>query len=229
MGLEAFRKLSYGLYIASSMKDGKMNGQIVNALFQVTSDPPSVALSINKENLTHAFITASRTFSVSILSQSAPMPFIGMFGFRSGKTVNKFDGINYKLGKTGVPVVLQHTVAYFEAEVTGEMDCGSHTIFVGRVVEGNVLNAEPPLTYAYYRETKGGKASKNAPTYVKEEAKPKVEKPPRYVCSICGYVYDPEAGDPDGGVKPGTAFADVPEGWLCPVCGADKSKFEIEG
>jgi rubredoxin len=50
----------------------------------------------------------------------------------------------------------------------------------------------------------------------------------RYVCSVCGYVYDPDAGDPDNGVKPGTSFKDVPADWVCPVCGAAKDQFEQE-
>jgi len=48
----------------------------------------------------------------------------------------------------------------------------------------------------------------------------------KYVCIVCGYVYDPEQGDPDNGVDSGTAFADIPEDWVCPLCGADKSQFE---
>ena len=50
----------------------------------------------------------------------------------------------------------------------------------------------------------------------------------RYVCSICGYVYDPEQGDPDNGVDPGTKWEDVPDDWECPVCGASKEDFEKE-
>ncbi len=48
----------------------------------------------------------------------------------------------------------------------------------------------------------------------------------KYVCQVCGYEYDPEVGDPDGGVPPGTAFEDLPEDWVCPDCGARKSEFE---
>jgi rubredoxin len=50
----------------------------------------------------------------------------------------------------------------------------------------------------------------------------------KYVCTICGYVYDPAKGDPDSGVKPGTAFTDLPDGWTCPICGAGKDQFEKE-
>ncbi|MEW6137679.1 MAG: rubredoxin [Thermodesulfobacteriota bacterium] len=49
-----------------------------------------------------------------------------------------------------------------------------------------------------------------------------------YVCQVCGYVYDPAVGDPDNGVPAGTAFEDLPDDWVCPVCGADKSSFEPE-
>ena len=48
----------------------------------------------------------------------------------------------------------------------------------------------------------------------------------KYECSVCGYVYDPEDGDPDNGVDPGTPFEDLPDDWVCPVCGATKDQFE---
>ena len=50
----------------------------------------------------------------------------------------------------------------------------------------------------------------------------------RYVCTVCGYVYDPEIGDSDSGIEPGTSFADLPEDWICPVCGVGKGEFEKE-
>ncbi|MDR1893108.1 MAG: rubredoxin [Spirochaetales bacterium] len=51
----------------------------------------------------------------------------------------------------------------------------------------------------------------------------------KYVCDVCGYVYDPALGDPDGGIAPGTAFEDIPEDWQCPVCGVAKGEFSPEG
>lgn len=50
----------------------------------------------------------------------------------------------------------------------------------------------------------------------------------KYVCSACGYVYDPEIGDPDSGIAPGTAFEDLPDDWVCPLCGVGKDMFEAE-
>lgn len=49
----------------------------------------------------------------------------------------------------------------------------------------------------------------------------------KYVCTVCGYIYDPEVGDPDGGIAPGTAFEDIPDDWVCPICGASKDDFEV--
>ncbi len=49
----------------------------------------------------------------------------------------------------------------------------------------------------------------------------------KYVCTVCGYIYDPKKGDPDSGIKPGTAFEDIPDDWVCPVCGVGKEDFEL--
>lgn len=232
MNKTALYKLSYGLYVITSGTQGKFNGQIANTVFQVTSEPPTVAVSINKQNYTHELIRACRQFSVSILAESASMPLIGQFGFKCGRDVNKFGGITTRTGKTGVPVVTNHCVAYIETEVVGEMDCGTHTIYLGRVVECDILDtAAEPMTYAYYRQVKGGKAPKNSPTY-REEERPKAaaagEKAARYTCTVCGYVYDPQKGDPEGKIKPGTSFEELPADWACPVSGAGKDKFEKE-
>lgn len=49
----------------------------------------------------------------------------------------------------------------------------------------------------------------------------------KYICDVCGYIYDPEVGDPDGGIAPGTAFEDIPDDWVCPVCGVGKDDFSL--
>lgn len=230
MNKAAFYKMSYGLYVVTSVSGNRINGQIANTVFQVTSEPPTLGVSANKQNLTHDFIRESGKFSVSILSQAAPMEFIGRFGFKSGREINKFEGVSYKIGQTGVPTVTDHAVAVIEAEVIGEMDCGTHRIFLGRVVDCDVLSDEEPMSYAYYHTVRGGKAPKTAPTYQPDEPKPgqKEAKTTRYTCTVCGYVYDPEKGDTDAGIKPGTKFEDLPKDWVCPVCGADKTNFSPE-
>jgi flavin reductase (DIM6/NTAB) family NADH-FMN oxidoreductase RutF/rubredoxin len=230
MNRAALHKISYGLYIVTSGQDGKFNGQIANSIIQATSKPATLAICINKENYTHDLIRQSRKFTVSIVSEAAPMTFIGLFGFKSGRTVDKLKEVKTRPGSTGVPVVLDYCLSFIEAELEGELDCGTHTLFLGKVVDADVLADGTPMTYAYYRNVKGGKSPKTAPTFDADAAaaKPKPAAAPRYVCSVCGYVYDPQKGDPDNGVAAGTRFEDVPDSWTCPICGADKSQFVVE-
>jgi flavin reductase (DIM6/NTAB) family NADH-FMN oxidoreductase RutF/rubredoxin len=225
MNLKALHTCSYGLYVVSSRKGDRLNGQIANTVFQITSDPPTVAVSINKQNLTHEFISESKVFVASILSSDAPLSLIGHFGFKSGRDVDKLKDINYKLGETKAPIILDHTIAYLEARVINQVDVGTHTIFIGELVGADVLTEGAPMTYAYYHEVKRGTTPKTAPTYI-EERKEVASKVAKYRCTVCGYIYDPAQGDPDGGIKPGTPFEEIPDTWVCPVCGASKDQFE---
>lgn len=235
MDLKVLYHISYGIYIVSSKKEKQINGQIANTVFQVTSEPATIAVCINKENLTHEFIAESKVFAVSVLEQETDMKFIGRFGFKSGRDEDKFQGINYKIGITGSPIIMEHTLAYMEAEVVAKIDVGTHTLFVGKIVEAENIKKGEPLTYDYYHQIKKGISPKNAPTYISEEKKSgkklnKEGKEPgkmaKFKCTVCGYIYDPEKGDPESGVNPGTPFEDLPDDWVCPVCGAGKEDFE---
>ncbi|MFC2004415.1 rubredoxin [Chloroflexota bacterium] len=232
MNIKALFKLGYGVYVVTSIKGAQFNGQIANTVFQVTSEPLAIAVSINKNNLTHEFIKASGVFTTSVLCEETPLAFIGRFGFKSGRDADKLEGINYKIGETGAPIVLDNAVSYIEARVTKEMDVGTHTIFVGEVVNADVVDEHKAcMTYDYYHQIKGGKTPKAAATYLDENKVaqvPKEEKTKmaKYKCTVCGYIYDPEKGDPDSGIKPGTPFEDIPDDWVCPVCGAAKDQFE---
>lgn len=228
MNPKTLHKISYGLYVVSSKKEDSINGQIANTVFQVCSEPPIIAVCINKQNFTHEFIRSSKVFSVSILSKETPMKFIGLFGFRSGRDVNKFEEINYKVGATDSPIVTDNTIGYLEADVISSIDVETHTVFIGKILDAQIIDDGEPLTYAYYHEIKKGKAPKTAPTYIKENKK-EVKKMDKYRCKACGYIYDPEKGDPDGGIAPGTPFEDIPDDWVCPVCGVGKDMFEKEG
>lgn len=231
MNLSALFKLSYGLYIVSTEYNGKLNGQIANAITQITAEPPLVVASLNKENLTTELIKESKVFTVSILSKDTPMSFIGKFGFKSGRDIDKFNDTKFKKGLTGAPIVLDYSIAYFEVKVKKVIDTEStHLIFMGEIVDADILQEGEPMTYAYYHEIKKGKSPKTAPTYIKEEKNKKEEgNMKKYVCTVCGYVYDPEVGDPDNGIAPGTSFEELPDDWVCPVCGVGKDSFEEEG
>jgi rubredoxin/flavin reductase (DIM6/NTAB) family NADH-FMN oxidoreductase RutF len=233
MDLESLFKLSYGMHILGSKKDGSFSGCIVNTVFQLIPEPPMVAVSLNKDCLTHQYISESRVFSVSVLAEDTPMPLIGRFGFRSGRDINKFEKLNCRTGQTGAPIVLENTVAFLEAEVTGSVDIVTHTLFIAKIVSCETLDeTRPPMTYAYYRDVKHGKTPKSAATYVKTKPKTDLKemqkgaKMKKYKCLMCSYIYDPAVGDPDNDIKAGTAFEDLPDDWVCPECGAAKDEFE---
>ncbi len=222
---KSFFNINYGLYIVGSVKDGKSNGQIANTVFQVSDDPPTIAVSINKKNLTYENIKDSGVFSISILSEETPMPFIANFGFKSGRDTNKLEGIEYKSGITGAPIIIDNVLSFVEAKVVGEISAGFHTIFMGQIQSADVIKQGKPMSYAYYHKVKKGTEPPGAPTHRKEDLNKKTTTGDIYRCEVCGYIYDPAEGDPDGGIEPGTDFKDIPDNWECPVCGVKKSNF----
>ena len=226
----ALSRISYGMYVVTSRAGEKLNGCIANTVMQVCSEPPRVAACISRKNLTHEYIQKSGVFAASVLKRTTPMKFIGLFGFRSGRDVDKLSQVPHEAGVTGCPLVRENATALLEVEVevAKTMDAGTHTLFMGKVVNAQVLGDEEPLTYAYYREKLKGKTPENAPTYAAPQARRTQQKEDRmgkYVCNVCGYVYDPEQGIPEDGIEPGTVFDDLPDDWVCPVCGAEKDQF----
>ena len=169
MNRKALHLVSYGLYVVTSTDGKALNGQIVNTVMQVASRPPTVAVAINKENLTCDYIRESRVFAASVLGTDTPMEVIGRFGFRSGRDIDKFERVRYRTGTTGAPVVLDHALAYIEVEVSQEMDVGTHILFIGEVVDANILEEGEPMTYAYYHRVKGGKTPDKATVYIRDE------------------------------------------------------------
>lgn len=233
LDLSAFRLASYGLYLVTARDQDKRNGCLINTFLQVAEQPCVVAVSLSRNTLTHEMIVSTGRFAVQVLDREAPLAFLGIFGFRTGREYDKFAGLKWRDGSDGCPVVLDHTLANFEVRVTGQVDCGTHTLFIGNAVRSEKLKPGEPLTYAWYHQVKGGRTGRNAPGYAAQASESKEEKKrshtmKRYVCVVCGYVYDPENGDPDNNVEPGTPFEKLPEDWVCPVCGAGKDQFEPE-
>ncbi len=225
MNLAALGKVTYGMYVLSARQGEKLNGQIVNTVVQVTAQPCQVAVAVNKKNLTHDYIQSSQAFSISILGQSAPLEFIGRFGFRTGRDLDKFKLTGHRISTGGMPIVTDWMVGYLECRLVNSIDTGTHTVFIGLVTAAEITGDEPPMTYAFYHDVKHGKTQQNAPTFVKEAAPGEVSPMNTYRCTICNYIYDPAVGDPDANVKPGTPFAALPDTWVCPVCGAGKDQF----
>ena len=177
LDLESLFKLSYGMCVVSSKSEVRFNGCIVNTVFQLTPEPPMVAVSINKPSLTHDYITDSGVFTVSVLSKETPMSFVGHFGFKSGRNIDKFEHVNYKTGLTGAPVILDNTIAFLESEVTESVDVMTHTLFIAKITACETLDDKAaPMTYDYYRDIKHGKTPKTAATYIKVKSKVKLKE-----------------------------------------------------
>ena len=211
MNKNAFRSLSYGVYIISTLDGERATGCVANSVMQITSSPATIAVSMNHVNYTNSCIKKSGKFAISILSEESNPELIGRFGFQSGKDVDKFDGIE-AVEIEGLSVV-PDSCGYIVCKVIDQMETATHTVFLGEVLDADVLKNEEPMTYAYYHKVVKGKSPKNAPTYIPEEVEEKVEDA-KWVCGICGYVYEGE-----------TPFEELPEDFKCPICKQPKNVF----
>jgi flavin reductase (DIM6/NTAB) family NADH-FMN oxidoreductase RutF/rubredoxin len=153
----ALDTISYGLYVVTSRNGQKVNGQCANSVFQVTSQPPRIAVAINKRNLTHEYIMKSGVLAVSVLRQD-DAPMVRNFGYSSGRDRDKFAEVDYISGKNGCPI-LKNCVSYIEARVIPEKtsDVGTHTLFVADVTGGGVVEECEALTYTFFRRQKAKK------------------------------------------------------------------------
>jgi len=221
INIEALFKVSYGLYIVCSGDKIHGNGFISNSVFQVTAEPAQFAVCCNKNNFTAEFIQRHKAFSVSVLDQNVSSEIIGSFGYRSGKDFDKMAGKDIRYADTGVPVVLNDCIAFFEIKLVQTVDAGTHLIFIGELINAEILDKnKEPLTYSYYRQVRKGVAPKNAPTYIDKSRLDKPENTSiskKYKCPSCGYIYD--------NASEKVLFENLPDNWVCPVCGTEKSDF----
>ena len=170
MDLNAFFKISYGVYIITTRLEDKLNGMVATTVCQVTAEPVRMTLGISKDCYTHEVMQKTGLFGVSVLKQETQFPFIGNFGFKTGRTVDKFKGLSYEIGETGVPLLTDQSIAVFEGRVIESMDAGTHTIFLADALEARILAHSEPLTYDYYHNVIKGKSPKNAPTFIVNKA-----------------------------------------------------------
>lgn len=200
MNPKAFFQLSYGLYVASTKYEQKMNGCIINTVTQVTDNPKQVVIAVNKQNLTCELIEKSGIVSISVLSESAPFSLFQRFGFQTGKETDKFVDIPFAMTKQELPYLTEHTTAYLDCKVINSFDLGTHMMFLTEVTDADVISSENAMTYAYYHA----------------QVKPKPEDDPAkskkgWRCVVCGYVYEGEELPPD---------------FICPWCKHGIEDFE---
>ncbi len=203
MEKEVLKSISYGMYLVTSKQEDKKVGCIINTLEQLTSKNPLISICLNKENETTKKIQETKKFVVSILSEKVDPNLIAKFGFSSSKDTDKFaDFPNQEVDN--LPVIETGMCGYLVCEVKEIIDCETHNLIIARVVSSKKITNEIPMTYRYYQEVIKGKSPRKAPTYIEEEKKNV------WVCDVCGYTYE----------------GDLPEGFICPICGVDETHFQ---
>lgn len=209
MDTNIFRSMSYGVYVVSTMDGDRPTGCTANSIMQITSSPATIAISINHDNYTNSCIAKAGKFAFSILSEDSDPGIIGNFGFQSGKDKNKFDHVDYET-VSGMPVV-KDSCGYVVCKVIDKMETATHTVFLGEVIDAAVYGNKEAMTYSYYHKVVKGKSPKNAPTYLPEAEKAPEAGQTKYVCQVCGYIYEGET---------------LPGDYQCPICrvGADRFK-----
>ena len=193
--------LTYGLFILTSSFEGKDNGCVINTAGQVTSEPNRISIAVNKSNYTHEIILKSVKFNISILSEDAKFDIFKHFGFASGRDTDKFENFeNCKRSSNGIFYITDGTNAYISATVEQTVDLGSHTLFIARVEDMEVLSNTPSATYSFYQSNINPK--QNAGTSTGKTV---------WKCTVCGYIYEGE---------------ELPSDFICPLCKHPASDFE---
>ncbi len=197
---KALYNIGYGLYVVTTRdENGKDNGLIVNTVAQVADNPVKVSVTINKLNYSHHLVRQTGVLNVNCLSEDAPFEIFQRYGFQSGRTADKFAGVEgVSRTANGLIVLPRHVCAVLSLKVEQYVDMGSHGMFICSVTESRVLSSAPAMTYAYYQAN------------VKPKPQPPAGKK-GWVCKICGYVYEGEK---------------LPDDFVCPLCKHGPADFE---
>ncbi|MGB4681067.1 MAG: flavin reductase family protein [Dethiobacteria bacterium] len=139
--------ISYGVYIVTSLDGERPIGCVANSVVQVASSPATIAVSIHRDNYTNGCIKKTNQFAVSILSEKSSPRLIGTFGFKSSRDTDKFEHVAYEM-KEKLPVIMD-SCGYIVCRVIDMIETATHTLFLGEVVDGDVLDsAGPPMESA---------------------------------------------------------------------------------
>ena len=187
-------KLSYGLFVLSS----ENSACIINTAMQITDTPLTISVAVNKNNATHDAVKKCGKLNISVLSEKATFDLFKHFGFQSSRDVDKFKDFDGKaVSENELYYITKGTNAFYSANVLKEIDCDTHTLFIAEITEALELESTPSATYDYYH--------KNI------KPKPDQKAQGKWVCKICGYVYE---GD------------ELPADFICPWCLHPASDFE---
>lgn len=195
--LTALFNIGYGLYVVTTNDGKKDNGLIVNTVTQVTNTPNRIAVTINKDNYSHHIIKQTGKLNVNCLTQDTPFELIENFGFKSGRTTDKFQNSEPPRSDNGLVFLPRYVNSFMSLRVEQYVDLGTHGMFICSVTESRVISDAPTMTYSYYMEN--------------VKPKPQTEGKKGFVCKVCGYIYEGE---------------DLPEDFICPLCKHGAADFE---
>ena len=134
MNRKAFNRINYGLFIVAAAADGKRNGCIVNSLHQVTSSSPyKFSLTVNKSNETFKTIEAAGSFAATVLAKDTPKDLVDLFGYKSGRVVDKFEGFDVQTDEAGNPYVKDHALARISCKIVEKLDLGTYMLISERL------------------------------------------------------------------------------------------------
>ena len=188
-------KISQGMYVLTT----NGGGCIVDAVSQVSGgDNPLVAVAVMKKNNTNTLMKNNKIFAISVLGNNANPEIIKTFGFYSMRDMNKFEKI--ETTEINEVKIINDSLGYMICEIVDSIENETHTLFIGRIIDGDLYKDEKEMTYNYYREHKDELLKVN--TNNGKTA---------WICTICGYIY---YGD------------ELPEDYKCPVCGVGKELFK---
>ena len=153
MDLTAFFKMSYGLYVVSAQEGERRAACLINTAVQVTAEPPRISVTVNKENVTADVIADAGSFTVTAVDETADMPYLGNFGFRTSANYDKFEKYASQASGLGNPYCPEHACAVFDCKLVDTVDVGTHYLFIGEVVGAERLGDAAPMTYSYYHTT----------------------------------------------------------------------------
>ena len=198
--LNALFNIGYGLYVVTSNDGTRDNGLIVNTVSQVTNTPNRVAVTINKANYSYHIIQQTGILNVNCLDVSAPFSVFQNFGFRSGRTADKFEGIEELRSDNGLRFLPRYVNSFMSLKVESVVDLDTHGMFICSVTEARVMSDRQTMSYTYYQDN--------------VKPKPETEGKKGFVCKICGWVYE---GDT------------LPDDIVCPLCKHGAADFEPIG
>ena len=198
--LDALFNIGYGLYVVTSSDGSKDNGLIVNTVSQVTNTPNRIAVTINKQNYSHHVIKQTGVMNVCCLDTSAPFSVFQTFGFQSGRTADKFAGVEELRSDNGLRFLPRYINSFMSLKEESYVDLDTHGMFICSVTEARVISDRETMTYTYYQNN--------------VKPKPETEGKHGFVCKVCGWIYE---GDT------------LPDDIVCPLCKHGAADFEPIG